>query len=198
MNNHSLRNNPKLHIALYWLIGFFSVFLFLKNAWVAEDAFITLRSVDQFLHGNGFRWNQHERTQVYTSPLWFLFIIAATFFSKTLYFNLIGLSLVMHAGLLWVMAKLIPSVWRWTAAVVLLTLSQAFFEFTGSGLEYPLAYLLLSTAVLLYVRNQPVEDRYWLELCAGLTLITRPSLLFLQLPIMTHLAFQYRKSINPR
>ncbi len=104
----------------------------------------------------------------------------------------------MHAGLLWVMAKLIPGVWRWTAAVVLLTLSQAFFEFTGSGLEYPLAYLLLATAVLLYVRNRPVEDRYWLALCAGLTLITRHDLLFLLLPMMAHLAFQYRKSLNPR
>jgi hypothetical protein len=190
--------NPTARKTLYWLLGIFSVFLFLKNMWVAEDAYIILRTVDQFLHDNGFRWNPHERTQTYTSPLWFLLIIATTAICKNLYLDLIGLSLLMHVALLWVMARLMPSIWQWSAAVLLLTLSQAFFEFTGSGLEYPLAYFLLAAAVLLYCRNRWMEDRRWIALSTGLILVTRHDLLFLLLPILAHLAWYFYRSTATR
>jgi arabinofuranosyltransferase len=184
-----------LQFFLYAALGAFSIFLFLKNAWVAEDAFIILRSVDQFLHGNGFRWNPHDRTQVFTSPLWYLLIIASTALCKTLYLNLIGLSLALHIALLAVMAMLINNVWRWSAAVFLLTLSQAFFDFTASGLEYPLVFFLLGTFVLLYLRNQHVQDRLWLAVCAGLALITRHDLLFILTPMLLQLAWTYYKNL---
>lgn len=192
----SLANNKKLAIALYALTGLFSVMLFLKNAWVAEDAFIILRSVDQFLLGHGFRWNPHERVQVFTSPLWYLLIIASTSFCKTLYLNLIGLSLLLHVALLAVTAALIRNIWRWLAAVLLLTLSQGFFEFTASGLEYPLIYFLLAVFVLLYLRDRHVEDRYWLALCSGLALITRHDLLFILTPMLLHVAWIYRRHLT--
>jgi arabinofuranosyltransferase len=120
-------NNKKISALLYMLVGLFSLLIFLKNAWVTEDAFIILRSVDQFLLGHGFRWNPHERVQVYTSPLWYLLIIASTFFCKTLYLNLISLSLLLHIALLVAMAVFIKNIWRWLAAALLLTLSQGFF-----------------------------------------------------------------------
>lgn len=191
-------NNKNLTIALYALVSTFSLLIFLKNAWVAEDAFIILRSVDQFLLGHGFRWNPHERVQVYTSPLWYLLIIASTAFCKTLYLNLIGLSLLLHSALLIVMAVLIKNVWRWIAATLLLTLSQAFFDFTASGLEYPLVYLLLAAFVLLYLRNQHIEDRYWLALSGGLALITRHDLLFILTPMVLHLVWSYHKQLTTR
>lgn len=185
-------------LALYILVSTFSILLFLKNAWVAEDSFILLRSVDQFLHGNGFRWNPHERVQVYTSPLWFLLIVASTALCKTLYVNVITLSLLLHACLLVTMARLLPSVTRWTVAVVLLTLSQGFFDFTTSGLEYPLIFALLGVFISLYLREQHVEDRFWLALSAGLLLVTRHDLLMLILPALGHLFWQYRQSLTVR
>ena len=45
--------------------------IFVKNAWVAEDAYIVFRSVEQLFAGNGPVWNPHERVQAFTSPLWF-------------------------------------------------------------------------------------------------------------------------------
>lgn len=193
---NNIANNKKFTFALYLLTGIFSLLLFVKNAWVAEDAFIILRSVDQFLLGNGFRWNPHERVQVYTSPLWYLLIIASTTFCKTLYLNLIGLSLLLHVALLTIMAKLIKNIWRWLAAVLLLTLSQGFFDFTASGLEYPLIYFLLAVFVLLYLRDRAVEDRYWLALCSGFALITRHDLLFIFTPMLLHLAWVYRQHLS--
>lgn len=177
---------------LYLIVGAFSLLLFLKNAWVAEDCYILLRSVDQFLHGNGFRWNPHERAQVYTSPLWFLTVTGTAFISQNLYLNVIGLSLLLHVLLLVIMARCLPSPNRWVAAVLLLTVSQAFFDFTSSGLEYPLVYCLLAAFILLYLRNRHDEDRHWLAGCAGLALVTRHDLLCVLLPMVLHLAWGYR------
>lgn len=191
-----ITDNKPFQLALYCLIGAFSVLLFLKNAWIAEDAFIILRTADQFIHGHGFRWNPQERAQAYTSPLWFLLIIASTFISNALYVNVISLSLALHVSLLLVMAGFIPTVWRWIAAVLLLTLSQGFFDFTASGLEYPLVYALLGGFVLLYLRNQHVENRFWLALTAGLMLTTRHDLLMLILPLLMHLAWQFHKTLT--
>jgi len=193
----SLARNKPLVMALYLLTGVFSLVLFLKNAWIAEDAFIILRSVEQFLLGHGFRWNPHERVQVFTSPLWYLLIIASTAFCKTLYLNLIGLSLLLHISLLCVLAALMKNVWRWTASVLMLTLSQGFFDYTASGLEYPLIYPLLAVFVLLYLRERHVEDRYWLALCSGLALITRHDLLFIFAPVLLHLVWIYRQQLAP-
>lgn len=192
--SHWQRHHKLIFIAL----AVFSGFLCLKNMWVAEDAFITLRTVEQFLHGNGFRWNPHDRTQVYTSPLWFLCIIATTVFSKTLYLDLVVLSVLLHIALLGIMARCLPSCRHWVATVLLLSLSQAFFEFTGSGLEYPLAYCLLAISVLLYVRHRPTEDCYWIALSSGLALITRHDLLFLLAPLLCHLAWVYSRLFHWR
>ncbi len=196
--NKSIFQSRSAAIAVYLMAGSFSVALFLKNAWVAEDAFIILRSVDQFLHGNGFRWNPHERVQVFTSPLWYLLILASTVFCKTLYLNLVALSLLLHVALLRLTATLFGNVWRWLCAVLLLTLSQAFFDFTASGLEYPLIYLLLAAFVLLFLRDQPVTDRYWLAITGGLALVTRHDLLFILAPMLLHLAWRYRNTLERR
>src|SRR4051812_5661024 len=45
-----------------------------RYGWVAEDAYITLRTVDNFVHGFGLRWNVAERVQAYTHPLWMLLL----------------------------------------------------------------------------------------------------------------------------
>ncbi|HQQ63900.1 MAG TPA: hypothetical protein PLF22_10040 [Pseudomonadales bacterium] len=189
------QDNRLWHFFIYALLGACSILLFLKNAWVAEDAFIILRSVDQFLHGHGFRWNPQDRTQVYTSPLWFLLVIASTLFCKTLYLNLIGLSLVLHVALLTLMARLIKNIWHWSAAVLLLTLSQSFFDFTASGLEYPLVFLLLGSFVLFYLRNQHLQDRFWLAASAGLALVTRHDLLFILSPMLLHLGWRFYREL---
>lgn len=58
------------------VVGTFAAFtdLFLANSWVGDDAYITFRGVDNFIHGFGLRWNPVERVQAFTSPLWLLFL----------------------------------------------------------------------------------------------------------------------------
>jgi hypothetical protein len=40
------------------------------KAWVCDDAYITFKTVDNFVEGYGLRWNVLERVQVHTHPLW--------------------------------------------------------------------------------------------------------------------------------
>ena len=136
-----LANNRPAALLVACLAGTLAVLLFLKNAWVAEDAYILLRSVDQFLAGNGFRWNPHERVQVYTSPLWFLLVVVSTLLCQTLYLNLVGLSFALHIGLLAIMARYIRQAWRWALAVLALTLgapdAAATIRRIDIGLDHP-------------------------------------------------------------
>jgi hypothetical protein len=58
----------RLLLALYLL-------LLVRTAWTSDDAFITLRTVENFLGGDGLTWNTFERVQAYTHPLWMLALI---------------------------------------------------------------------------------------------------------------------------
>ena len=47
------------------------VWLLIETAWISDDAYITFRSVENFIHGYGLVHNLGERVQVFTHPFWF-------------------------------------------------------------------------------------------------------------------------------
>ncbi len=65
-------------------IPFLLVFggVYLANAWVCDDAYITFRSIDNLVNGLGPVWNAGERVQAFTHPLWFLLRISAKLTSR--------------------------------------------------------------------------------------------------------------------
>ena len=71
------RDNAHSQVAVEWLalgavVGLFG--LLLRAGWVTEDAYITLRPVDNWVNGFGLRWNPAERVQGYTHPLWMVLL----------------------------------------------------------------------------------------------------------------------------
>ncbi len=42
----------------------FFLFIIIKDGWLSDDAYITFRTVDNFIHGFGLTWNIDERVQV--------------------------------------------------------------------------------------------------------------------------------------
>ena len=40
--------------------------LYIFSAWVADDAYITFRTIENFHHGYGLRWNIQDRVATYT------------------------------------------------------------------------------------------------------------------------------------
>jgi hypothetical protein len=56
----SLRAKEKLVLGV--LLAAFAA-LVVRNAWLSDDAYITFRTVDNFIHGYGLTWNVAERVQ---------------------------------------------------------------------------------------------------------------------------------------
>jgi arabinofuranosyltransferase len=117
----------------------------LRTAWVCDDAFITLRTVDNWVNGYGLRWNVVERVQAYTHPLWMLLLAGAYALTREAYYTTVYLSVATSLAAVAVAARVLGfGRWAAPAAVALLTVSKAFTDYSTSGLENPLSHLLLA------------------------------------------------------
>ena len=89
-------NKKNLAFTNIFLISFLFLII-LRNAWICDDAYITFRTVDNFIHGHGLTWNLAERVQAYTHPLWMMIISFFYLFTKEIYYTVIFLSLTLCA-----------------------------------------------------------------------------------------------------
>ena len=134
-----------------WLL--FAIVL-IRTAWVSDDAYLTFRTIDNFVHGYGLRWNVAERVQVYTHPLWLTIMTVGYALTRDAYFTSIGISIAITLAAVWLL------LWRtepaaaapWVAALLM---SRAFVDYSTSGLENALTHLL----VLLFVTAQLSDSR---------------------------------------
>ena len=46
----------------------------LRTAWLSDDAYITFRTIDNFIGGYGLRWNAVKRVKAFTHPLSMFFL----------------------------------------------------------------------------------------------------------------------------
>ncbi len=165
------------------MLLFWGVIL-LRNAWLSDDAYITFRVVDNFVHGHGLRWNVDQRVQVFTHPLWFFLLSALYFVTREIHFTAMFLSCALSLGvaaLLFFRAAKSPYSVALTAAA--LTASKAFMDFSTSGLENPLSHLLLVLFLIVYLGNGTSDRRFFaLFFIAGLATLNRMDTLLLYLP----------------
>jgi arabinofuranosyltransferase len=147
---------PGWSAAAPWVVGLVAVALLcLKNAWAADDAYITFRSVEQLLAGHGPRWNPHERVQAFTHPLWFVAVTAARVALGDVYLAALATSLACVLAAVWRMRRFFDGWAAWLVAVGVLLSSKAFVDFAASGLENPLSTFLV--AVFLTLLASPAE-----------------------------------------
>ena len=151
--------------------------MFLANAWLGDDAYITFRAIWNVLHGNGAVFNPGERVQAFTHPLWFLVMTAAHAITGEFFFTALVVSYVFALAAVLTIVRSTGHPWSGVVACLWLLSSKAFVDYTTSGLEYPLSYLLLA---LFYVRfcaltDEPVSDRSLRRfgLLAGLAFVNR-------------------------
>lgn len=113
------------------------------TAWLSDDAFITLRTVDNLANGHGLRWNVAERVQSFTHPLWMFLLYAVYEFTGEPFYTTIAVSIVVSAAACFVLLRKIAfNVWHALAAGLLLVSSKAFIDYSTSGLENPLTHLV--------------------------------------------------------
>jgi arabinofuranosyltransferase len=178
---------------------FLSVFLIaiVRTAWVCDDAYITMRTVDNFVNGYGLTWNPSERVQVYTHPLWMLLLSGVYYFSRHAYLTLIILSLLCSAAaVIWVAFGIFREDLQASLSLALLCVSMAFIEYATSGLENPLTYLLLAIFLSVYLRQDRLSNMKEIFIVALLTALSAMSRLDLALffiPVLLERLFTLEK-----
>lgn len=151
---HNRKNTKSNLLFLFaFLIG---IAIYIKNAWVSEDAYILFRSLEQLFTGNGPVWNPHERVQVFTSPLWYVILTIPRIFSSDVYLNAIILSFLLWILTIFILKQIFVNNNILLLSILLLTASTAFFDYTSSGLENILAYCLIA----MYFYNYFIIPRY--------------------------------------
>ena len=167
------------------LLGMGLVAAILRLAWLSDDAYITLRTVENLLAGHGPVWNVGERVQTYTHPAWFWLLALARWLSGEHYFTTIALSVLLTT----IGVVMLAVMARSGRAIVLLLLvllgSRAFGDFATSGLETPLVTVLLVWLGWIDHRTPHGEQRLLpIAFVVGLCGLTRLDLLCLVGPML--------------
>ena len=170
------------------------VLIVLKSAWITDDAIITFRTVDNFVHGDGLVWNLGERVQAYTHPLWLFVLTFGRLLTGETYYSVLLLSVIISLLAVLILALGIArSPTGAILGILILTCSKAFIDFSTSGLENPLTHLLLAIFFLIFFRY-PRTHRFLLlqALIAGLLAINRIDALLLVLPALLLTLYRLR------
>jgi len=196
-------NRKDARIVLLLLVILFS-FVVLKNAWVGDDAYITFRTVENFLSGHGLTFNPLERVQTYTHPLW-MFLISGVYFVTNrllgiafwaqLYYTVVAISVMVSVAAALVLVYGVGrSMLSGVLAITILILSKAYIDYSTSGLENPLSHLILVVFLWVYFRSGGVSLRklFLLSLLAALAALNRPDTLLLYLPAVGYAWWQVR------
>jgi arabinofuranosyltransferase len=180
---------------IYTLLFIVGVFVFLRTAWLNDDAFITLRTVDNWVHGYGLTFNPPERVQAYTHPLWMLLMAGMYVIVRDGYFTLILLGLSISIITIVLFFKINDDVLAVSFGWAALMLSKSFVDFSTSGLENPATQLLLLLFITLFLKTEfPARPAriFTLALLAGLSTLNRMDSLLLFLPALLYLLHRQR------
>ncbi|MCB2156858.1 hypothetical protein KQI84_18420 [bacterium] len=137
----------------------------IRNAWLSDDAFITCRTIDNFLHGWGLRWNVGERVQSYTHPLWMFVNLCAVWVTSEYFYTLLATCLVCSLGGVTILFRdAARSVSALVFALMAVVMSKAFVDYSTSGLENPLSHLLLVVLLHFHLKKS-VSTRQFAVAC---------------------------------
>ncbi len=180
---------PKFNKYLIFLIVyFFFSILFLRTAWLCDDAYISFRTVDNAVNGYGLRWNVNERVQAYTHPLWMFLHIPFYAITKEMFltgiFISFGVSLLTIILLLTGIAQNLPQV---LIATSILGFSRAYIDFSSSGLENPMSHLLLVIFMIVFLQQKfTIKRLLLLSFIASLATLNRQDCVLLYIPALVY------------
>ncbi|MCB9687376.1 MAG: hypothetical protein H6738_13760 [Alphaproteobacteria bacterium] len=135
---------PRLGAVLTLVLLALLAVVVVRCAWVSDDAYITLRTVDHLVAGQGARFNALERVQAYTHPLWMLILAAAYAVTREAWVTTMAVGATFSAAAVLTMCHRRVGSAGLVAALAMLLASKAWVDFATSGLENPLLCLLLA------------------------------------------------------
>lgn len=160
--------------------------LTVQRAWMSDDAFISLRCVDNLVHGYGLTWNTDQRVQAFTNPLWTLLLSVPYSITREAYFTTLLVSLVVSGLFLVAFVRQRGSdAHGLVLALLALVTSKTFVDYSTSGLENPLTHLLLCLGYLLFWNGErDSRDLLRLSLVGACLGLNRLDSLLLFLPAL--------------
>ncbi|MFT9850467.1 hypothetical protein [Aneurinibacillus sp. REN35] len=179
------KKNHRSSLLIWLTIALYAILLY-RTAWITEDAYITYRTIDNFVNGYGLTWNTDERVQVYTHPLWMFLLSGVYAVFGNMYWTSIIFSMVVSLAVIVLFSSRIASSIRTAAlGVLVLTFSKAFMDYSTSGLENPLTHLLLVLFCALYLKRKPdIRGLFMLSLIAALAMVNRMDSILLFAPVL--------------
>jgi len=186
MNNKPSREDTRRlgsEILIFFFLLLFLVVIGIR-AWMSDDAYITLRTVDNFINGYGLTWNISERVQAFTHPLWMFLLSFFYFFTREAYYTTIILSLLISlVAVVLYTYKIVRVRSIAILGILILILSRAFTDYSTSGLENPLSHLCLIIFFIIYFGPENrINEPFWLSLVASLSALNRMDALLIYLP----------------
>lgn len=183
--------NGDILCAIFILLALFVILI--RTAWISDDACISFRTVDNFLHGYGLRWNVAERVQTYTNPLMVFCMIVLCFFTKEYYLTamIFNICCTLAAVLIFMFGIARGKANRFALPMVLLICSKAFIDFSTSGLENSLEYLIAAIFYYFYLQWDKFSKRrlLFLSFIGCLALLNRMDSILLFLPALVDAFF---------
>jgi arabinofuranosyltransferase len=173
---------------------FVAAFLMLRMAWLGDDALITLRTALNITHGWGPGFNSTEAVQAYTHPSWFLLWILIGQLTNQWILGILLVSVGLSVGAVALVLWRTASIARIIVVFSLLLFSNAFMDYTSSGLENPLAYLSIGMLVVLTLRVRwSITAAALIGLTTAVVFLTRMDLALLVAPVIAFLAWGWRR-----
>lgn len=193
----SVKNQRLFSIWLLTMPALVLACSYFHTAWVSDDAYISFRVIRNVLEGNGLVWNIGERVQVYTHPLWVLLLVLVTFFINDPYFGSLALSAVCLGATAFFTVLIAPHKSSAAVAILVLSASRIFMDYSSSGLENPLAHALVAALAFCVHRSyvMPKVDPSIVvvgSLFGSLLFITRMDLVLVSAPLVGFLLFRAR------
>jgi arabinofuranosyltransferase len=202
--------NRKSDLQHFLRIILFTAFfiILIRNAWISQRAYLNFRVVENLIHGYGLGVNPGERVLPVNQPLWP--IILAALYSLTQ--NVLNLPLQNHLYVLSLTINLVCSLsvallilrlhsssnFALILTFVPLMLSKSLIDYSTSGLETSLLYVLITGIFLLYIRqrDKPLNrDRtrmIILYIFAAVIMMVQWELTILSLALIVWIALQSR------
>lgn len=201
MNKWLNKRNLIIGLALLIFTG-----ILIKTSWIGDDAYITFRTIENFINGYGLVFNIGERVQTYTHPLWFFLISGIQFVAlkifglsywNQLFFIAAGVSILLSVISISIFGfGIVKHAKTAFFAVTTLIFSKAFMDFSTSGLENPLTHLLLVIFLFIFIKSDEGSSSRLLKLTfiAGMAALNRlDTILFFLPPLLFELLNQSKK-----
>jgi arabinofuranosyltransferase len=179
---------------IIYLFVFVIFLIMVRTAWVADDAFLTMRTVDNFVNGYGLRWNILERVQIYTHPLWMFLLSGFYYFIRDPFIVFYGLTLLLSLVTIYLFGvKFATSPAKAVLGFSILIFSKAFIDYSTSGLENPLTHLLILIFLYIFLeKDHDLKTGFWLFFIASLVAFNRMDTFLILIPALAWILYENR------